>query len=293
MRGFLSIVRGSLPYPPAQASSRPCYNARMTSRELAQCLRVAIRAAQAGGAILRRRPRRAMAYTTKRHAIDLVTRFDRASEHAIRRMLLRAFPEHGMMGEERTRVRPEAPLQWIVDPLDGTTNFVHGVPAFAVSIGLADRGHPVLGVIYDPSQRELYTAVRGGGTRLNGRRVRVSRARRLADSLLSTGFSERFRRQPAPFVRWFTALQQRTHAVRRMGSTALSLAYVAAGRQDGFYEQDLWPWDIAAGIILVEEAGGRITDFAGRPVRLSGAARQYALVASNRLIHRPLLSHLD
>lgn len=264
----------------------------MISQALSRYLRVAVQAAQTAGALLRRRPRAGLAYSTKRHAIDLVTRFDRASERAIRRILLHAFPEHGMMGEERTRVRPEAPWQWMVDPLDGTTNFVHGVPCFAVSIGLVERGRPVLGVIYDPSQRELYAAARGGGMRLNGRRVRVSRARRLEDSLLSTGFSVRFRKDPRPFLRWFTAFQRRTHAVRRMGSTALSLAYVAAGRQDGFYEQDLWPWDIAAGMVLVEEAGGRITDFAGHPVRLSAEARQYALVASNSLIHRQLLAHL-
>ena len=265
----------------------------MTSHELSQCLRVAIEAAKESGALLQRRPRSAMMYTTKRHAADLVTRFDRASERTIHRIIRRRFPDHGMLGEEKTRTNAEAAYQWIVDPLDGTTNFVHDVPFFGVSIGLVHRGRPIVGVIYDPSQRELYTAAHGHGARMYGCQIRVSRARRLSESLLSTGFSSRFRRQPAPFLRWFVALESRAHAVRRMGSTALSLAYVAAGRQDGFYEQDLWPWDIAAGMVLVEEAGGRITDFAGRPVRLSGNVRQYALVASNRLIHRPLLSHLD
>ena len=264
----------------------------MTPRELARCLRVAVQAAQAGGEILRGRPRTGVAYGTKRHAADLVTRFDRASERAIHRIIRRHFPDHGVVGEEHARTHAEAPYQWMVDPLDGTTNFVHGVPLFAVSIGLVYRGRPIAGVIYDPSQRELYDAAHGLGARLNGRRMHVSQAKRLTDSLLSTGFSARFAEQPTPFLRWFRALESRVHAVRRMGSTAMSLAYIAAGRQDGFYEQDVWPWDIAAGMVLIEEAGGRVTDFSGRPVRLSSAPRQYELAASNRWLHRRLLAHL-
>ena len=251
-------------------------------------LSVAVRAATAAGALQARFRGRRIRYTTKRHAIDLVTQVDRASERLIHTIIRRRFPEHGFYGEERTRTHPHAAWQWCVDPLDGTTNFVHGVPVFAVSIGLVHEGRPVLGVIYDPNQRELFTAVRGHGAQLNGRRIRVSPIRRVAKSLLSTGFSVAFRRHPAPYLRWFQAFQSRCHAVRRAGSTAISLAYVAAGRQEGFYEQHLWPWDIAAGIVLVEEAGGQVSNFHGRPVEFKVGE----VVASNGLLHKEMLALL-
>ena len=187
--------------------------------------------------------------------------------------------------ESRNDGPGQSPYRWIVDPLDGTMNFVHGLPLFGVSIGLEARGTLVAGVIYDPMRNELFTATAGGGAFLNGRRMRVSSTRRLAQSLLSTGFSSAFRASSRAYLRWFRTFEASSHAVRRIGSTALCLAYVAAGRLDGFYEQDLWPWDIAAGILLVREAGGRVSNFHGRPVTLE----EGRLVASNRRIHGEML----
>jgi myo-inositol-1(or 4)-monophosphatase len=147
----------------------------------------------------------------------------------------------------------------------------------------------VAGVIYDPMRRELFVATKGGGATLNGRRIRVSRTRRLSLSLLSTGFSSNFLTQPQPYLKWFEEFQHRSHGVRRIGSTVYCLSAIAAGRLDGFYEQDLWPWDIAAGILLVEEAGGRVSNFAGTAPQLTGGR----LVASNGRIHADMLSVLQ
>jgi myo-inositol-1(or 4)-monophosphatase len=198
---------------------------------------------------------------------------------------MRAFPDHGFYGEEHASLRQQARYQWYVDPIDGTTNFVHGLPLFGISIGLVDRKRIVVGVIYDPMRDELFTAVKGHGAHLNGRRLHVSSTRDIAHSLLSTGFPSEFRRQPQPYLRWFLMLESRSRAVRRIGSTALSLAYIAAGRLEGFYEQRLWPWDIAAGILLVEEAGGCTTNLNGRPPVLE----EGQLLATNGRIHQALL----
>ena len=252
---------------------------------LTRCLDVAVRASRQAGKLLATHVGRPKTVQTKLSEIDLVTEIDRGSERLLHQVIQRHFPDHGFQGEERTRAHPESPFQWIVDPLDGTMNFVHGVPTFAVSIGLWHRHQPLVGVIHDPTRDETFTAIRGRGAWLNGRRMRVSPARQLATSLLSTGFSSKFRQDPKPYLRWFTAFQSRCHGVRRMGSTAISLAYVACGRQEGFYEQDLWPWDIAAGLLLVREAGGRVSDFHGRPVRLE----QGEVLATNGLIHRQML----
>jgi myo-inositol-1(or 4)-monophosphatase len=260
----------------------------MSSAFLRTCLDVATGAASTAGKLLatyRGRPRRVGA---KRSPIDLVTEVDRASERLLHDAIRRRFPDHGFQGEERLVANPDAPLKWIVDPVDGTTNFVHGVPTFAISIGLARHEELLVGVVYDPIQREMFTAVTGAGARLNGKPIRVSRVSRLATGLLSTGFSSKFRDNPTPYLRWFTAFQSRCHAVRRMGCTSLSLAYVACGRQDGFYERDLWPWDIAAGLLLVQEAGGKVSDFRGHPVRLA----QGQVVASNGRIHGEMLAIL-
>ena len=260
----------------------------MSSAFLETCLDVATRAAHRAGRLqtaYRGRPR---TVSTKRNEIDLVTEVDRASERLIRQAIARRFPDHGFQGEEGGSTHSEAPYRWIVDPLDGTTNFVHGVPVFGVSIALAHRQDIVVGIIHDPSQRETFTAIKGRGAWVNGRRIHVSRTRTLAKSLLSTGFSVKFRANPKPYLQWFWAFQSRCHAVRRMGSTALSLAYVACGRQDGFYEQDLMAWDIAAGLLLVEEAGGRVSDFHGRRVQLE----EGRLVASNGFLHGQMLALL-
>jgi len=266
----------------------------MSSRvNLRSALAAATAAARAAGPLLVRAMGRPAHVDTKRSAIDLVTEIDRRSERLIFRLLRRRFPDHGFHGEEQGHLHPNAAWQWLIDPLDGTTNFVHGIPAFAISIGLLHQNIPMVGVVYDPTRREYFTGIRGRGAWLNGRRMRVSRASRIADSLLSTGFSEKFRANPAPYIRWFTAFQRRCHAVRRMGSSALSLAYVACGRQEGFYEQDLWPWDVAAGMVLIEEAGGALSDFLGQPVTLPRTRTQLELLASNGRIHHAMLQLLQ
>ncbi|MBI4341762.1 MAG: inositol monophosphatase [Candidatus Omnitrophica bacterium] len=257
----------------------------MSRALLQRYVKVASRAAVEAGGLLARHIGRPRTVTTKRSAIDLVTEIDRASERLIYRILHRAEPAFGFLGEEQGERREAAECRWIVDPLDGTNNFVHGFPFFGVSIGLECDGAMAAGVIYDPLRRELFTASAGAGAFCNGRRIRVSATRRLAESLLSTGFSSKFLTQDQPYLNWFRKAQRNSHGVRRLGSTVISLASVACGRLEGFYEQDLWPWDLAAGLVLVQEAGGRVSDAGGRPVRLTAGQ----LVASNGHIHRELL----
>ncbi len=257
-----------------------CFSAPWVARAAA----AAEAAAQAAGSLLRRHAGRPARVGTKQHAVDLVTNVDREAERVIRRRLLRAFPSVGFLGEEHG-ARGTTDARWIVDPIDGTMNFVHGVPIFAVSIGLEVAGRMVVGAIYDPMREEMFTAVHGRGARLNGRRMRVSQTSALSDSLLSTGFNAAFRRNHQPYLRWFTALESRSHAVRRIGSTCICLAYIASGRLDGFYEQDLKPWDIAAGLLLVEEAGGRLSTLTGAPARVDDGR----LLATNGRIHQAIL----
>ena len=244
------------------------------------CLSTARGAAREAGVLLRRHAGRPRRVRHKGDFIDLVTEVDAASERLIARRVHHRFPDHAFVGEEHTHTRrapADAVYRWIVDPIDGTTNFVHGVPTFAVSIGVEERGRLIAGVIYDPMRDEEFTALAGGGAWLNGRRLRVSRVRRLRDALLATGFSPRFRADPAPYLARFVDFQCVVHAVRRNGSTAISLAYVAAGRLEGFWESDVHPWDSAAGILLIREAGGRVTDYRGRAAGPDDAD----LIASN------------
>ena len=292
-------------YPPESRHDEqppPRYNALMrisrhpnvlTGPLLDTYARAAERAATAAGALLARHIGRPRTVKTKRSAIDLVTEVDRASEEMIHRALKRAAPAFGFLGEEQGQRREGAPYRWIVDPLDGTNNFVHGFPMFGVSIGLqacppgtkTGGGQILVGVIFDPMRKELFTAVKGRGALLNGRRIRVSPTPELSHSLLSTGFSTNFLKHDQPYLGWFLATQRHSHGVRRMGSTVLSLAAVACGRLEGFYERDLWPWDIAAGMLLVEEAGGAVTNLEGGPVILE----QGQLIATNRHIHEQLV----
>ena len=261
----------------------------MSPRLLRRYRAAAVRAAVAAGALLAKSSGRPKTVRTKRSAIDLVTDVDHAAERLIHRLLHRADPSVGFLGEEFGLQRPEAPLRWVVDPLDGTCNFVHGFPLFGVSIGLQAGRQGVVGVIYDPMRRELFTAVRGGGAFLNGRRIRVSPTRQLARSLLSTGFSSAFLRRTQPYLGWFKTFQRSSHGVRRIGSTVISLSAVAAGRLEGFYEQDLKPWDIAAGIVLVQEAGGRVSNLSGGLPALEDGR----LIASNGRIHEAMLRVLS
>ncbi len=225
--------------------------------------------------------------------VDLITVADRTVEKLIRGRLGETFPEYGIFGEEGTRERLEGEFRWYVDPLDGTTNFAHGFPQFCVSLGLEQRpqgsrpdqdGTLTAAVIYDPMRDELFTAERGRGARLNGKPMRVSRTPELAEALVATGFPSR-KRHDNPNIHFYQEFTLRSHGVRRAGSAALDLAYVASGRMDAFWEFKLNPWDTAAGILLVEEAGGRVTDFSGEPFRLDSRE----ILASNGLIHEELL----
>jgi myo-inositol-1(or 4)-monophosphatase len=226
--------------------------------------------------------------------VDLVTVADRTSEKLIRERLTAAFPEHGIYGEEGTRERLGGEFRWYVDPLDGTTNFAHGFPQFCVSLGLEQRqaslvpdedGTLVAAVIYDPLRDELFAAERGRGATLNGRPMHVSSTPDLAEALLATGFPSR-KRHLNPNIHFYQEFTLRSHGVRRAGSAALDLAYVAAGRLDGFWEFNLNPWDTAAGILLIEEAGGRATDFSGGRFRLDSRE----ILVSNGLIHTELMN---
>jgi myo-inositol-1(or 4)-monophosphatase len=225
--------------------------------------------------------------------VDLVTVADRTVEKLIRGRLGEVFPEHGVYGEEGTRERMEGEFRWYVDPLDGTTNFAHGFPQFCVSMGLERRPVPadpeadgtiVAGVIYDPMRDELYSAERGHGAWLNGKPMHVSRIPDLAESLVSTGFPSR-KRHDSPNIHFYQEFTLRSHGVRRAGSAALDLAFIACGRLEAFWEFNLNPWDTAAGFLLVEEAGGLVTDFAGEAFQLNSKE----VLASNGLIHAEMV----
>jgi myo-inositol-1(or 4)-monophosphatase len=221
-------------------------------------------------------------------AVNLVTEMDFRSERIIVSEIRKHYPEHGFLAEEKVQERTGSPYRWVIDPLDGTTNYAHGLPVYCVSIALEYGGEIILGVVYDPSREDLFVAQKGKGARLNGRRMTVSETSRLSKSLLTTGFPYDLRESPVNNFDHFRNFAFRTHAVRRCGSAALDLCYVAAGRFDGFWEMKLGPWDLAAGSLIVQEAGGRVTDFKGRPLGLDG--RQ--VLASNSRIHREMMKIL-
>jgi myo-inositol-1(or 4)-monophosphatase len=221
--------------------------------------------------------------------VDLVTHFDRKSQEMIFRRLSAAFPGHGFLAEEGLSLPGTSDCRWIIDPIDGTTNFAHTFPVFCVSIALEQKGVVAVGVIYDPMRDELFEAVRGRGAFLNGARVRVSEIPELGKALLATGFPYDVRTSSFNNVREFNAFIVRAQAIRRCGSAALDLCYVACGRFDGFWELKLKPWDVAAGALIVEEAGGRVSDFEGRTF---DPFNQRAL-ASNGRIHEEMRKVLE
>ncbi len=231
---------------------------------------VAAGIAREAGALLRGFYERGVAAEYKGD-VDLVTEADRQSEALLRRRLSEAFPAHGIYGEEGTRERLSGEYRWYVDPLDGTTNFAHGFPVFCVVLGLERRvaglaedqdGEMIAGVIYDPLRDECFQAERGKGAWLNGRRIQVSKVKTLQEALTGTGFPSH-KRHRSPNVHFYHEITLRSHGVRRAGSAALDLAYVACGRLDGYWEFKLNPWDTSAGYLLVEEAGGTLTHFDG------------------------------
>jgi len=224
----------------------------------------------------------------KKGAIDLVTEVDVAVERMVRALIAERFPGHRVLAEEFAGSDERTALSgpcWVFDPLDGTTNYAHGLPVFCASLALEMDGVATVGAVYDPTRRELFTAERGVGAWLNGAPLRVSRAETLIDSMLCTGFSYHVHEAVEEAVGLFGRFLGQARAVRRLGSAAIDLCYVAAGRLDGFWERSLHPWDTAAGALVVEEAGGRVTTFTGGTYQ----SREPSLVASNGLIHDAML----
>jgi myo-inositol-1(or 4)-monophosphatase len=245
------------------------------------------------GALLREFFRRGVA-TEYKGDVDLVTEADRTSEKQIVERLHSAFPTHGIYGEEGTRDGLDREHRWYIDPLDGTTNFAHSFPVFCVSMGLEHRpaglaadqdGEMVAAVIYDPLRDELFTAEKGRGAFLNGQLIHVSKTKTLSESLLATGFPSR-KRHSSPNIHLYQELTLRSHGVRRAGSAALDLAYTACGRLEGFWEFNLNPWDTSAGVLLVTEAGGRVTGFDGAPFLLNSEET----LATNGLIQNEVVA---
>ena len=225
-----------------------------------------------------------------KNPINLVTDADKAAEQCVIDYIQARFPTHRFLAEERGRVEEApSPYLWIIDPLDGTTNFAHGFPTYCVSIGLEYNGRCVLGVIFDPSRDELFTAVEHSGAWLNEHPIHVSKINSLENSLLVTGFAYDIRESPRNNLDHFVKFSLKAQGVRRTGSAALDLCYVAAGRFDGFWEVRLNPWDMAAGSVIVREAGGRLTNFSGSELSIYGQE----LVASNSHIHSAMLTVLN
>ncbi len=227
-------------------------------------LNIAVKAARRAASVINRASTQLDLLTVQsKSPNDFVTEVDRAAEQAIIEVLRDAFPGHGILAEESGESGPESEFNWIIDPLDGTTNFIHGLPQYAVSIAQTKNGVLEHAVVYDPNTNEMFTASRGAGAFLNDRRIRVSRRTRLNEALIGTGFPFRQLDHVDAYLAMFKELTQKTAGIRRPGAASLDLAYVAAGRFDGFWEMGLSPWDMAAGVLLIQEAGGLVSDLSG------------------------------
>jgi len=257
--------------------------------ERAQFLEVAVETAKSAGEIQRNRYEDHSVTIERKGRIDLVTAVDIACEKLIVSAISKRYPQHGILAEEGTQKEAHGDYLWIIDPLDGTTNYAHGFPMFAVSIALAMRGKPVVGVVYEPIRDELFTAVAGEGAMINGKPISVSSVSQMDDALLATGFPYDVRTNPANNLDNFKRVALNCQAVRRPGAAVLDLSYVACGRLDGFWEQRLYPWDMAAGSLIVAEAGGVVTDMDGKPLDLHGET----IIAANPRIHPKLLALLQ
>jgi len=260
-------------------------------------LNTAIKAARKAGSIINRASFDLDKITVQRkQGNDFVSEVDFASERAIIAILHQAYPDHGILAEESgtasAAAQHSSEYQWIIDPLDGTTNFLHGFPQYAVSIALRRKGALEQAVVFDPTRNELFTATRGQGAYLNDRRIRVSKTLELQDSLIGTGFPFRNMDSLGPYIAMFRELTHKTAGIRRPGAAALDLAYVACGRYDGFWEMSLAPWDMAAGALLITEAGGLVGDLRGDQAFLE----QGSIIAGNPKIFSQLvqmsLNHL-
>jgi myo-inositol-1(or 4)-monophosphatase len=250
----------------------------------ASYLETAVEIAHEAGSLLANYFERRVPFQLKGE-FDLVTEADRASEQLVVERLRTHFPSHAVVAEEGGGVETSSEYRWFVDPLDGTTNFAHGFPAFNVTLGLTRAGETIAGVVYDPTRRETFSAERGGGAFLNSRRIHVSTAKLLGESLSSTGFPSR-KRHHNRNIHYYYQLAMASHGVRRTGSAAIDLAYVASGRLDFFWEFGLKPWDMAAGTLLVQEAGGRVSNMCGQPHSLTTSDD---LVADNGILHDQII----
>lgn len=263
-----------------------------SSSSIHPMLNIAIKAARAAGNIINRAALDVESVrVSKKMENDFVTEVDQASENTIIETLLNAYPDHGILAEEsgRTHGNPHAEHLWIIDPLDGTTNFIHGFPFYCVSIALQSRGRLEQAVVYDPSRNDLFTSTRGRGAFLNDRRLRVSKRIRLKECLISTGFPFRDGDDFNAYLSMMSQVMTRTAGLRRPGAAALDLAYVAAGFSDGFFETGLHPWDMAAGALLVTEAGGLVGNFTGEADFL----QQRECLAANPKIYGQLVTLLQ
>jgi myo-inositol-1(or 4)-monophosphatase len=247
----------------------------------------AIEAARRGGAVLQQKHGQHIEIKHKGE-IDLVTEADTLSEEVIITLIEERYPYHYILSEEKGTRKRSSPYKWIIDPLDGTTNFAHGYPMFCVSVGLEYEGEVILGAVYDPIANEMFSTKKGGGAFLNGKRIHVSEVKDLSEALLTTGFPYDIRQDTVDNINYFSNFCRKAQAVRRPGSAALDLCYVASGRFDGFWEMKLFPWDVSAGALLVEEAGGKVTDFNGNTFDIY--ARE--VLASNGLIHQDMIDVL-
>jgi myo-inositol-1(or 4)-monophosphatase len=243
--------------------------------------------AREAGALISKFARQRIGFELK-GAYDLVTEADRASERLIVERLRERFPTHAVVAEEGGAHAGTSEYRWYVDPLDGTTNFAHGFPAYNVTLGLERAGELIAGVIYDPTRDEMFEAEKGAGAFLNGRRIQVTKTARIADALCATGFPSRKRHHNVN-IHFYYQFAMLSHGVRRAGAAALDLAYVACGRLDLFWEFQLNPWDMAAGVLLVREAGGTCTDMHGSPFDLRGAH----VLADNGVLHAPAVELME
>ncbi len=253
-------------------------------------LNTAVQAARKAGTIITRASFDVDKLTIRsKRQNDFVSEVDHAAEDAIISVLRKAYPDHGFLAEESGYKDKEAEYLWVIDPLDGTTNFLHGFPQYCVSIGLMHKGKPTQAVVLDPNRNELFTATKGAGAYLNDRRIRVSKVDKLEGSLIGTGFPFKVIDRVDDYLRMLKNVMQATSGVRRPGAAALDLAYVACGRLDGFWERGLSPWDMCAGVLLIREAGGLVADFEGD----EGYMESGEIVAANSKLFAALLKTLQ
>jgi myo-inositol-1(or 4)-monophosphatase len=225
----------------------------------------------------------------KTNELNLVTETDKASEKLITDFIKKKYPAHGILAEEGSEINRSAEYLWVIDPLDGTTNFAHGLPIFSVSIGVQKNGETIAGVVYDVMRDIVYSSEKGSGSFENGREISVNKNKNLGHSVLVTGFPYNIKENPDKVFERFTAFLKKSRAIRRLGSAAIDFCYVASGVFDGFWEVSLHPWDICAGKLIVEEAGGLVTNFDGNPINIYSKQ----ILATNKLVHQDMIKVLN